>query len=385
MDIDLDNESLSLDNMISDEESIDGFLNLDNVEGLEEGTSKPEKETEKVQKNKDSDKTAEDDSEKNPLEEVGSENGEEEPKFNKETSQKNFYSSIATALKDEGILPDLSDDIVKTIDNDAKLAEVIQNHIKSQLDETQQRIAKALDNGVETTTIKNYENALKYLNDITDEMLENEEDQGVNLRKQIIVNDWLNKGLKQEKAIKLAEQSIENGTDIDDAKEALQGNKEFYKSGYDKIIEDAEKENKKIEEKRKEEAENLKKSILEDDKVFGDFEVDKPTRNKIFDTISKPVFKDKNTGQIMTELQHYQMENPANFIKYVGLAYTLTDGFKNLGGLLQKKIAKEKKRGFKELEGILDTTSRSEDGNLHFIGGNNDGNSYGGLGFDFDI
>ena len=381
---DIDNGGLSLDNMISDEDSIDGFLNLDDVGGLEEDTTKPDETKQKEHTENNSDKTAESDLEKDDSEEVGSDNGEEEPESNKVTSQKNFYSSIATALKDEGILPDLSDDTLKTIDSDAKLAEAIQKHIESQLTETQQRVKNALDNGVDSNIVKNYENTIKYLNSITDEALENEEEQGTNLRKQIIISDWLNKGLKQDKALKLAEQSIENGTDIEDAKEALQGNKEFYESGYKKVIEDSTQERKKIEESRKQEAENLKKSILEDDKVFGEFEVDKPTRNKIFDTISKPVYKDQQSGQIMTELQHYQMENPADFIKYVGLAYTLTDGFKNLGSLIKKKVEKEKKRGFKELEGVLNTTTRDSGGNLQFIG-SDDNTSYGGLGFDFDI
>ena len=39
---DIDNGGLSLDNMISDEDSIDGFLNLDDVGGLEEDTTKPD-------------------------------------------------------------------------------------------------------------------------------------------------------------------------------------------------------------------------------------------------------------------------------------------------------------------------------------------------------
>lgn len=378
-------EELTLDNIITDSDDISGFLDLDDLEGLgpsEEGEEKEESNNTQTKKEKSEETTEEED--ETLSEEVGSEDGEEEPEPKGKTSQQNFYSSIATALKGEGILPDLSDDNIEKITNAEALAKSIQDHIESKLDETQKRINKALNDGVEPNTIKNYENTLKYLDSISDEVLSDESEQGVELRKRLIISDWINKGMKQERAIKLAEQSISNGTDLDDAKEALEGNKSFYQDNYNKILKDAENQRIQAQKDREQQAANLKKSILEDDKVFGDFEVDKATRQKVFDLISKPVHKDSETGALSTELQYYQSQNPTDFLKYVGLAYTLTNGFKNIGNLLQNKVKKEVKKGFKTLEGKIATTSRDGDGNLNFFGGG-DSNSYDGLNFDFDV
>ena len=378
-------EELTLDNIITDSDDISGFLDLDDLEGLgpsEEGEEKEESNNTQTKKEKSEETTEEED--ETLSEEVGSEDGEEEPEPKGKTSQQNFYSSIATALKGEGILPDLSDENIEKITDAEALAKSIQDHIESKLDETQKRINKALNDGVEPNTIKNYENTLKYLDSINDEVLSDESEQGVELRKRLIISDWINKGMKQERAIKLAEQSISNGTDLDDAKEALEGNKSFYQDNYNKILKDAENQRIQAQKDREQQAANLKKSILEDDKVFGDFEVDKATRQKVFDLISKPVHKDSETGALSTELQYYQSQNPTDFLKYVGLAYTLTNGFKNIGNLLQNKVKKEVKKGFKTLEGKIATTSRDGDGNLNFFGGG-DSNSYDGLNFDFDV
>lgn len=380
-------EELTLDNIITDSDDISGFLDLDDLEGLGpsnegEGEEKEESNNTQTKKEKSEETTEEED--ETLSEEVGSEDGEEELEPKGKTSQQNFYSSIATALKGEGILPDLSDDNIEKITDAEALAKSIQDHIESKLDETQKRINKALNDGVEPNTIKNYENTLKYLDSISDEVLSDESEQGVELRKRLIISDWINKGMKQERAIKLAEQSISNGTDLDDAKEALEGNKSFYQDNYNKILKDAENQRIQAQKDREQQAANLKKSILEDDKVFGDFEVDKATRQKVFDLISKPVHKDSETGALSTELQYYQSQNPTDFLKYVGLAYTLTNGFKNIGNLLQNKVKKEVKKGFKTLEGKIATTSRDGDGNLNFFGGG-DSNSYDGLNFDFDV
>jgi len=76
----------------------------------------------------------------------------------------------------------------------------------------------------------------------------------------------------------------------------------------------------------------------------------KQTRQKIYDNIAKPIYKDPETGNYYTALQKYQKENNNDFIKNMGIVYTLTDGFKNMDGLIKGKLNKEMKKGFKELE-----------------------------------
>ena len=59
-------------------------------------------------------------------------------------------------------------------------------------------------------------------------------------------------------------------------------------------------------------AEALKKSILNDKQLFGDMELSKDIRKKAFENISRPVYKDPETGEYLTALQKYEIEHRAD-------------------------------------------------------------------------
>ena len=297
---------------------------------------------------------------------------------------KNFFSSVAKAFAEEGIFPDLNEDEVANINTAESFREIIDKQIQSQLSERQKRADEALNAGLEPDDIRKYENTLSYLEEVTDNKLEEETTEGEELRKRLIYQDYINRGFSQERATKEVKRSIDSGNDIEDAKEALNSNKEYFKSQYDKLLDDAKEEQKKYEQERKNQAEQLKKSIIEEKKVFGDIEVDKPTRQRIFDNLSKPIYKDEETGTYMTALQKYQHDNPNEFIKNVSTIFTLTDGFKNLNKLVKGKVNKEIKKGFRDLENALNNTARTSDGNINFASGVDDENSmFKGYKFDF--
>lgn len=319
---------------------------------------------------------------------VGSEDKEKEDtnseKVSTSPNSKNFFSSIAKAFAEEGIFPDLNEDEVANIKTAESFRELIDKQIQSQLDEKQKRIDEALNVGIEPDDIRKYENTLSYLDDVSEDKLTEETTEGEELRKRLIYQDYINRGFSQERATKEVKRSIDSGNDIEDAKEALNSNKEYFKTQYDKLLNDAKEEQKKYEQERKNQAEQLKKSIIEEKKVFGDIEVDKITRQKIFDNLSKPVYKDEETGTYMTALQKYQHDNPNEFIKNVSTIFTLTDGFKNLNKLVKSKVTKEVKKGFRDLENALNNTARTSDGNINFASGVDDENSmFKGYKFDF--
>ena len=319
---------------------------------------------------------------------VGSEDKETEDtnseKVSTSPNRKNFFTSIAKAFAEEGIFPDLNEDEVANIKTAESFRELIDKQIQSQLDEKQKRIDEALNVGIEPDDIRKYENTLAYLDEVTDSKLEEETTEGEELRKRLIYQDYINKGFSQERATKEVKRSIDSGNDIEDAKEALNSNKEHFKTQYNKLLNDAKEEQKKYEQERKNQAEQLKKSIIEEKKIFGDIEVDKTTRQKIFDNLSKPIYKDKETGNYMTALQKYQHDNPNEFIKNVSTIFTLTDGFKNLNKLVKGKVNKEIKKGFRDLENVLNNTARNSDGNINFASGVDDENSmFKGYKFDF--
>lgn len=325
-------------------------------------------------------------------ESVGNEDNEnkgKEPSSSKEgtsPNNKNFYSSIASALKEDGIFPDIDDESLAKIKTPEDFAEMFENQVQAKLDEKQQRIDKALNYGVELTDIQKFESTIDYLDKITDDIISDESEQGENIRRQMIYNDFINRGYSKDRAEREIKKSFDSGSDIEDAKEALQSNKEFYKKSYDKLVNEAKLEAENANKQMKEDSEKLKNSILNDSKVFGDLQIDTTTRKKVLDNISKPVYKDPNTGKLLTAIQKYEAENKLDFIKNVGLLYTLTDGFKNLDSLVNSKVKKETKKAMRELENTINNTSRYSDGNLKFVSGVSDDNeSYIGNGFSLDI
>lgn len=385
-------EELSLDNILGAEEIENLFVEDDETQDTPPANGEPPKEEEP---NKDKEETTEvvdvDNLFTKTPESVGSgkENTEEKedttPKGNG-TSPKNFYSSIAKALKEEGIFPDLDDEGLSKVKDPEDFRDLIDQQIKASLDERQKRIDEALNAGVEPTEIRKYENAINFLGSIKEENISDEGDKGEKLRKDLIYQDFINRGYSKERAAREVQKSFNAGTDIDDAKEALESNIGFFKDKYDELVNDAKSETEQEEKERKEQAEKLKSSILNDKEVFGDLSVDKSTRQKIYDNIAKPVYKDPETGEYFTAIQKYEMENRTDFLKNIGLLFTLTDGFKNLDGLVKGKVKKEVNKGLRELEHTLNNTARTSDGNLKFVSGvDEDPESFIGKGWNLDV
>lgn len=300
--------------------------------------------------------------------------------------QKTIYSSIAKALKEEGIFPDLDDEVLSKVKEPEDFRDLVEQQIKAGLEERQKRIDDALNYGIEPTEIKRYENTLNFLDSVKEENITDESDKGEELRKNLIFQDFINRGYSRERATREVQKSFNAGTDIEDAKEALKSNTEYFKGKYDDLIEDAKLEAQKEEEDRKEQANKLKESILNEKNILGDLSIDKTTRQKIYDNISKPIYKDPETGEYYTAIQKYEKDNRVDFLKYLGLIFTLTDGFKSLDGLVKGKVRKEVKNGLRDLEHAINNTARSSDGNLKFVSGvDEDPESFIGKGWKIDV
>lgn len=344
-------------NYILDKEDI----NLFNQENVEEEPSTKEEDTKEKE---DKDSTTEvnpDELFSEEPESVGSEkntNQEEDTHFDEsDGTSPEFFSSIAETFAEEGILP-IDEEAIKNIKTAEDLKKAFEDYADSRLDEQQKRIKEALDGGIEPDTIRNYENTINYLNSINDDAIAEESEQGENLRKQIIYQDYINRGFSQSRATKEVDKAISNGTDIDDAKEALNSIKEFYTSQYDNAVKEAKELREQEEKERKEHMESFRKTILDSkNEVFEGLEVDKNTRQKVLDNLSKPVYKDPDTGAYLTAIQKYAKENNDDFTLKLGFLFTLTDGFKNLDGLIKKQTKKAVKKGFRDLEQKLKSGS----------------------------
>lgn len=299
----------------------------------------------------------------------------------------NFYSSIASALAEDGIFPNLDEETVKKAMDAETFSNLIESEVNARLDEKQQRVSKALENGVEPTDIKKYENTLNFISKITEADIAEENEKGEQLRYNLIYQDFINKGMTPEKAKKYTNRSIDAGTDIEDAKDALQSNKEFFNTAYNTLLEDAQRQADEEKANRATQAKQLENSLMKDKQLMGDLELSNDIRKKAFDAVSKPVFKDPETGQYLTAIQKYENEHRADFLKYTGLIYTLTNGFKDFDSFTKGKVKKEMRKGLRELEQTLNNTRRTNDGSLKMVTNqrDDDPNSFIGKGMKLDL
>lgn len=323
-------------------------------------------------------------------ESVGSEEKNNKGKEEDTNSQEggtspDFFSSIATAFAEEGIFPDLDEATINNIKDAQSFRDAIVEQMNAGLTEQQKRVIECLDNGVEPDQIRQHEQLISWL-DGQEKNIEVEGDAGDDLRRRIIMQDYLNKGFKAERAQQKVDKIFEEGGEIEEAKESLQSLKQYYTDSYNKLRDDAKKEAEKEVEERNQKAARIKKSIIEGKtKFFGDIELSKDVRQSAYDAISKPIYRDPKTGETYTAVQKLELDNSEEFLAKLGLLYALTDGFTSINDLVDKKAKKEIKRGFSELERKINNTARNSSGNLDFTSGVSDENSYIGKGMKLDL
>lgn len=387
-------ESLSIDNILGSEDIDNLFVDIED----NDSTDTPSEETPKEDNNNKENKEIEKETTEVNVEDLFAEpesvgSGKDDKEVKEDTTLKgsgsspnNFYSSIAKALKEEGIFPNLDDNSYSQVKNPEDFRALVEQQIQQGLDERQKRIDAALNANLEPDVIKQYESTVNYLDNISEDNITAEDAEGENLRKQLIYQDYINRGFNKERALRETQKSLDNGTDVDDAKEALKSNKDFFINKYNKLVEDAEKEQELEQKEKQKQAEDLKNSILNDKEIFGELVIDKTTRQKIYDNIAKPIYKDQETGQFYTALQKYEKENKTDFLKNLSLIFTLTNGFKDMDGLIKGKVRREVKKGLRELENTLNNTARTSDGSLKFTSGvDEDPESFIGKGWKLDV
>lgn len=386
---------LDMDNILFEEEAANLFLDNDETDTQNPPTDNGDNpfddnpDNHEDDNDNDNDNTAEvnsedlfgeDDSNDNPEPEGGKKKpesvgsgknkGTQEGSSSEEDStspEPNFYSSIASALKEEGALPDLEDSEIEATQEPEDFVALIKKQVQAGIDDIHRRVAEALDNGVQPDAIKNYENTIAYLNSLTEEAIKAETPEGEDIRRRLIQQDLMNRGYKAERATALTNKFFANGDDIEEALAAREGNKEYFTSKYQQILDDAKKAAEDEKKAIKKQAEELKKDILNSETVLGDIKLDKATRQKVYDNVSKPIYKDPDTGQVLTALQKYRKENENDYIKYMGLFFTLTNGFKDMDNIIKPQAKKEIKSKLRELEHTLNGTARTRSGTLRYV------------------
>ena len=280
----------------------------------------------------------------------------------------NLYSSLAKALGDEGFLPDLSD--YSDIDSFDKLGDKIREANKKTLSESlgfdignvnelndiQKEYLNALSQGIPAEKFVEAKRDEYSLDGITDEAIEADEV----LRKNIIINAYVTKGVSVEKATKLAQMHIDLAEDVEEAKSSRDEIKEAIKIRNQQEFEYQKQLTADRIKGQKEYEESLKKSFYDTEKIGESFTITRQLKDKMYDAIVKPVAKLED-GTLVNAITKYQVENPIDFQHKMAWLFSITEGFKNFDSFVSTKA---KTNAAKELESVLNATNFDKLGNV---------------------
>lgn len=349
-------------NILSDEEVLDLFSDVPSEEGDEEEKEFQEKSEEEDIEELD-EETVEDLFNTSP-ESVDSWKNKGAPSSKEERSPKNLFTSIAKALYEEGVLQNLDEESAIKIKDADSLKEAIEDLITTKMSARNARIEQALNAGMEPGKIQKIENTISALNNFSDSYLQGESAEIDKNRKNLIYQDLIARGYSKEKAEKEVRKSVNAGTDIEDAIEARNSLYNLYITKYKEAIASLQEEEKQSWEKKQNWKTNFKKSVLEDNDMYADFDVPRSLREKIYEATTSATYT--HEGKNVTAIEKAQLENPDKYLRGVGLAYVLTDGFTKMGNLLERGVKKGVQKGLRGIAQTINNTSRTSSGELRF-------------------
>lgn len=278
---------------------------------------------------------------------------EEEPVVAAGEFSPNTYTSIALALREDGLLT-LDEEEVKNTRDASDLATLLQKQVDLLLDERQRRISDALSQGMEPGKVSEYERTLSFLDGITESSLKEETPEAEQLRGNIIFQDFINRGFSKERATKEVKKSLQAGTDVDDAIEALQENKVFFKEKYDTEVNTMKVSREQALKLEKERASRVEKMITETREPIPGVTLTDTDRKKLREQWGSFVSKDPE-GRPLTALQDYAAKNPEKYQYNINLLYYLTKGFSDLSPVIKPQVRQKTRTALADIEKTLRT------------------------------
>lgn len=280
----------------------------------------------------------------------------EEKKTSSPVSANKLYSAFAKSLKDTGAFHDLELSENEEIDSadalNSKIESLIQKRVEESLSSTQKEYKEAINAGMPIDEFKDIQNKISQIDSIDLDGLSDDDDDTVELRFNIIKNNYLLQGIKADKADRLAKASLKDNTDIVDSKEALMEVREYYVNLFNNKKEEYSKETAK----RKDEESNLVKQYeekLNKTEDIAGFKIDNATRKKILENTTK-VIEVKN-GRQVNALMKDRLSNPEEFDMKLNFIHVVTKGFKDFSYFTNKG----KKQAESEFDKLLQTNSGS--------------------------
>lgn len=360
-------------------DNIDLELNLDlDPQEIIEDIDKPD-DTDGVDDSNPDDKNIninEDNQDDDPEEVVDKDQDDEGDDDSDDASSSNLYLPLASALNEQGLLPSLNLDETKI-----ESIEDLTNAFKTEIDNQTKNYLinklgsegyEALEAGVSLSQYQQHQDDDKVLDTLSDESLE----QDLELAKKVILQDYVNQGISEDKALRFLKRSIDLGEEaiLEDARQSLESLKVFQGKKLEKIKEENRVKQEQVAAQQEKIDNDLKNSIYNQKEIINGLKLNKSIQDNIYNSITKVVSTDPNTGIAENKLMRDRRENPIDFDTKLYYLYELTNGFADFS----KLVTSSKSKATSQLERALRSNKSFDDlGKPGFL---NDPDSYGGIG-----
>lgn len=252
----------------------------------------------------------------------GDEDDNSEGDDSDDDSSPNLYSSISDVLIEQGLLPSLeSSENIKDVNSFTEALKIeIDNQAKLQIDEYL--------NNLDLEKIATSKKALIELDAIDENYLKD----NIETAKDIILRDYINQGLSEDRARKMLRKTIDLGEDviIEEALESKESLKVF--ESKQAALELQRVEQDKINQAKEQEKidNSIKQFIFESKEVIKGIPNTKAIADKVFKTMTEVVAKNPQSGELENKFMNDRSKNPIEFDTKMYYLYELTNGFSDL-------------------------------------------------------
>ncbi len=272
-----------------------------------------------------------------------------------------FFSSLVQALKEGGILADVEEDNIK---NQEDFLKVIDDSVKARefedLNENQKEYLEALRAGIPHEVVAQHQQTQADYASITDEALEDESDEGENLRRNVIMVNYMTKGISEAKAKKLTDKLVESGEDISEAKDAIVELREAEKKAFEAEKQGRVQQKAQQAKQEKEAMEQLNKIVKDTKEIIPGLQIPINIKNQIIKELTQPVgYTDDKRP--LDRISKYLHDNPIEGRVKLAYLLTVTDNFKKMDVLENKKAKKQIFKGLEEAMKFRDSGGSLED------------------------
>lgn len=243
-----------------------------------------------------------------------------------------LFTSLAAEMKSKGVLPslDLENTEIKSLED---LQKAVKAEIDSGLDERSKAIEKAMRLGLDANRTATQLDTINKLKEIPADFVAKPEN--INFRRDVMVQDFINKGYDKERATTMAQRSIDAGTDLDDADFALKAVIQHEENQYEAVI-------SKAQEKDQKEMNDIEKVIHSESEILPGVTLTKEQKQDMYEKITTDLGGRENA------YMKAKKEDPINSRVKAELLFHLTKGYSDFS-VFGKKQVQEANKGFEDL------------------------------------